>query len=277
MENKMAYGALRGFALLASTLLAPQLLLADGVADNVAADATNKAYRLMAESEQRDEGWVDNRSEMQMIIRRGDGREIVRELRTQALEGASGEDKSLMVFDEPLDVRGTVFLTHSYPLNPDDQWIYLPSQNKVKRISSKRRNGRFMGSEFTFEDMAAFALEENDYIYLRQEACDELQCHVIEVRPKDKYSGYEKFIYYMDVEELRAWRIEFYDKRTGKHVKTMTMSNYQRYLDKFWRAEQATMRNMVSGAETEIRWRKEAFRTGMSEQDFSKTALERRQ
>lgn len=237
----------------------------------------DKAYRIMAESERRDEGWVDNRSDMQMIIRRGDGREIVRQLRTQALEGSSGEDKSLMVFDEPLDVRGTVFLTHSYPLEPDDQWIYLPSQNKVKRISSKRRNGRFMGSEFTFEDLAAFALAENDYRYLEQEVCGDFQCHVIEVRPKDKYSGYEKFVYYLDVDELRAWRVEFYDKRTGRHSKTMTMTNYRQYLDTFWRAEQAVMKNLMSGAETEIRWNKEEFRVGLSEQDFSKTALERRQ
>ncbi len=241
------------------------------------ADEVNKAYQIMAESERRDEGWQDNRSEMQMIIRRGDGREIVRELRTQALEGDSGEDKSLMVFDEPLDVRGTVFLTHSYPLEADDQWIYLPSQNRVKRISSKRRNGRFMGSEFTFEDLAAFALEEYDYTYLRQEACGEHSCHVIEMRPKDKYSGYEKFVYFMDVDELRVWRVEFYDKRTGKHSKTMTMSDYTRYLDRYWRASRAVMKNLLNGAETEIRWRKEEFRVGLNEQDFRKTALERRQ
>lgn len=243
----------------------------------LANDDAEKAYKIMAESERGDEGWIDNRSDMQMTIRRGDGREIVRELRTQALEGGSGEDKSLMVFDEPLDVRGTVFLTHSYPLEPDDQWIFLPSQNRVKRISSKRRNGRFMGSEFTFEDLAGFALEENDYRYLREEACGDLQCHVIEVRPKDQYSGYEKFVYFMDVKELRIWRVEFYDKRTGKHSKTMTMRDYSQYLDKYWRAGQALMSNLISGAETEIRWNKEQFRTGLNEQDFSKTALERRQ
>ncbi len=276
MEKKLAFSRL--LELLVLAIFALPIVATQAVqAADAAEDEAEKAYRIMADSEKRDEGWVDNRSGMQMIIRRGDGREIVRELRTQALEGASGEDKSLMVFDEPLDVRGTVFLTHSYPLKPDDQWIYLPSQNRVKRISSKRRNGRFMGSEFTFEDLAAFALEENDYRYLRLEQCGELQCHVIELRPKDKYSGYEKIIYYMDVEALRAWRVEFYDKRTGKHSKTMTMSNYQLYLDKFWRAGQAVMHNLLSDAETEIRWQKEEFRVGLSEQDFSKTALERRQ
>ena len=248
-------------------------------ATSAESSAPNQAYSIMAEAERRDNGWQDSAADMQMIIRRGDGREVVREVKTQTLEGDGGRDKGLSFFHKPLDVNGTVFLTHSYPLKPDHQWIYLPSQNRVKRISSKRQTGRFMGSEFTFEDMAAFALEKNTYQYLGETECGEpLQpCHIIETRSKDRYSGYEKAVSYMDKAELRNWKSELYSKRTGKLAKTMTVKSYQQYLDQYWRPDELTMRNETTGATTVLKWSNQRFRVGLDELDFRKSALERRQ
>ena len=42
------------------------------------------------------------------------------------------------------DVAGTAMLTFSHGLEPDDQWLYLPSIKRVKRISSKNKSGPFM-------------------------------------------------------------------------------------------------------------------------------------
>lgn len=238
-----------------------------------------KAYALMTEADKRDLGWEDTAAKMQMIIRRSDGREVIREVKTQTMEGDDGRDKSLLFFYKPLDVNGTVFLTHSYPLDPDHQWIYLPSQNRVKRISSKRQTGRFMGSEFTFEDMAGFSLDKNTYQYLGETECGEpLQaCHIIETRSKDRYSGYEKSISYIDQVELRSWKSEFYSKRTGKLSKTLEVKAYQLYLDKYWRPDELSMRNENTGATTVLKWSDQQFRIGLEEKEFRKSALERRQ
>ncbi len=238
-----------------------------------------KAFRIMAESDRRDDGWQDSTANMTMIIRRADGREVIREVTTKTLEGENGQDKSLLFFAKPLDVKGTVFLTHSFPLEADKQWIYLPSQNRVKRISSKRKTGRFMGSEFTFEDMAAFSLEKNNYRYLGEAECGEpLQaCHIIETRSKDPYTGYEKTISHIDVAELRSWEIEFYSRRTGKLSKQLSISSYQLYLDKFWRPAQLSMRNVVSNSATILQWHDQKLSVGLADSEFRKAALERRQ
>ncbi len=239
----------------------------------------NKAYRIMLEAERRDQGWVDSKANMQMQIRRGDGREVVREVRIQSLEGDDGRDKGLMIFDKPLDVRGTVFLTHSLPLESDLQWIYLPSRSQVKRISSKRQTGRFMGSEFTFEDMSSFSLEKNNYQYLGETSCGEpLQdCHIIEVKSKDKYSGYEKTVSYIDKTELRSWKTELYSKRTGLLSKTLTVSDYQLYLGQYWRPSELTMKNEKTGATTTLKWINQTFGIGLDAAEFRKSSLERRQ
>lgn len=242
-------------------------------------DQAQKAYDIMAESDRRDIGWQDSTANMTMIIRRADGREVIREVTTKTLEGENGKDKSLLFFAKPLDVKGTVFLTHSFPLEADKQWIYLPSQNRVKRISSKRKTGRFMGSEFTFEDMAAFSLDKNNYRYLGETECGEpLQaCHIIETRSKDPYTGYEKTISHIDKTELRSWEIDFYSRRTGKLSKQLRISNYQLYLDKFWRPDQLSMLNTTTKAETILKWHEQQFNIGLADSEFRKAALERRQ
>ena len=244
-----------------------------------AVSQASKAYAIMAESDKRDIGWQDSSANMTMIIRRADGREVRREVMTKTLEGDVGKDKSLLFFSKPLDVKGTIFLTHSFPLASDKQWIYLPSQNRVKRISSKRKTGRFMGSEFTFEDMAAFSLEKNNYLYLGETKCGEPMqpCHIIETRSNDPYTGYEKTISHIDQAELRSWKIEFYSRRTGQLAKQLTLSNYQRYLDKFWRPSQLKMVNMISKSETVLQWQDQKFNLGLADSEFRKAALERRQ
>lgn len=238
-----------------------------------------KGLRIMQESEKRDEGWGDSKSDMEMILRKANGREVVRKISNQALEGKSGHDKSLIEFKEPLDVRGTVFLTHSHPLEPDDQWIYLPALERTKRISSKRQTGRFMGSEFTYEDLSAFSVQKYDYRYLKEAPCGEpaQDCHVIELTPKNKYSGYSKGVVYIDKEHLRLYRNELYNKRSGKHQKTLTAKSYKQYLGQYWRPDTMLMKNEQTGDETELHFHNQEYGSGVRAADFRKSALEGRQ
>ena len=238
--------------------------------------AEEKGYKIMLEMEKRDEGWSDAEADLEMILRKPNGVEVVRKISNQSLEGESGEDKSIVEFKEPLDVRGTMFLTHSKALEPDDQWIFLPALKRTKRISSKRQTGRFMGSEFTYEDMSAFSIHKYDYKYLSEGKCGEPEqdCHIIEVYPKNKYSGYEKAITYIDKEHLRMYRNELYNKRTGKHQKTLTANGFKLYLDKYWRPDVLLMKNELSGEETELRYHNQKYNVGVREADFRKSALE---
>ena len=41
-------------------------------------------------------------------------------------------NKSLIVFKDPADVKGSSVLTHSHIVGNDDQWIYLPALKRVK-------------------------------------------------------------------------------------------------------------------------------------------------
>ena len=159
------------------------------------------------------------------------GETNVRRMRARILETERG-DKRLILFDEPGDVRGTAVLTHTHKDGGDDQWIDLPSIKRVKRITTGAKSGPFMGSEFAYEDLTAQELAKYDYKYLREEKCSGGQCYVIERIPTQAQSGYHRQLVWIDTEELRAWRVEYYDRKDAL-LKVLTLDKYELYKDRY--------------------------------------------
>ena len=248
-------------------LAAPSLALGQATPEE-------EGLRIAREANARDDGFGNYTASQVMVLRNRRGQESRRELRVQVLEVAGDGDRSLFVFDRPRDVRGTALLIHAHPGADDDQWLYLPALDRVKRISSANRSGSFMGSEFAYEDMSPPEVEKYTYRYLRDEPCGALTCTVSEQFPTDDKSGYSRQLVWRDRDELRTWKVEYYDRK-NEHLKTLTLGEYQQHLDRYWRATEMTMVNHVTGKSTVLTWADFEFRTGLDEGDFTRTALQR--
>ena len=236
--------------------------------------AEEKGLRIAEEASARDDGFGDFSARLTMVLRDRRGRERVREVRLKVLEVPGDGDKSLFVFDQPRDVQGTALLIHAHVDTQDDQWLYLPALERVRRISASTRSGSFMGSEFSYEDMSAPEVEESTYKYLRDEACGELTCTVTEQFPLDDKSGYSRKVVWQDTGDLRTWKMELYDRR-DVHLKTLTFADYRQYQDRFWRAGEQTMVNHLTGASTVLRMSEFQFGADLDESEFTQTALRR--
>ena len=230
--------------------------------------------RIAEDARAREEGFLDFTARQVMVLRNRQGRESRRQLRVQVLEVAGDGNKSLFVFDEPRDVQGTAFLVHAHREGSDDQWLYLPALRRVKRISSANRSGSFMGSEFAYEDLTPAEVERFTYRYLRDEPCGALTCSVTERVPVDRRSNYSRHLVWRDRDELRVHKIEYYDRK-GAHLKTLTVSGYNQYLDRYWRAAGMTMVNHLTGKSTVVAWSDFRFGTDLQDSDFSQTSLRR--
>ena len=226
------------------------------------------------EAKQRDSGWADMQAEMLMVVRNKQGEERIREMRIKSLEQEGDGDKSLTIFEKPLDVKGTAFLSFSHPLEADDQWLYLPALKRVKRISSRNKSGPFMGSEFAYEDLSSFEIEKYSYKYIKDESCDGGACFVVEQYPVDKDSGYTRRVAWIDQNHYRVWKVDFYDRKNSL-LKTLSFKGYQQYLDKYWRADLQQMQNHQNGKSTELKWSGYQFRVGLNDADFNKNTLKR--
>ena len=230
--------------------------------------------QIAKDSRERDQGFGNFSAQQQMILRNKHGQESLRQLRVKVLEDESDGNKTLFVFDEPRDVKGTAFLIHSFKDKADNQWIYLPALKRVKRISSSNRSGSFMGSEFAYEDMTPQEVEKYTYKYMGEQPCGEWTCTIVEQVPTDKKSGYRRQLFWRDKEELRIVKVEFFDRK-NVHFKTLDLDDFQQYLDQYWRAGTMDMVNHVTGKSTTLTWSDYQFRTELNERDFTKTGLKR--
>jgi hypothetical protein len=239
-----------------------------------AQSAEDKGLAIAVEADRRDSGFSDSSAELEMILRNRQGEESLRELRSLTLEVTGDGDKTLTMFDQPADVKGTALLTFSHKTGNDDQWLYLPALKRVKRIASNNKSGPFMGSEFAYEDISSQEVEKYTYKYLRDEDFDGQAAYVIERYPVDENSGYTRQLVWLDQAHFRNLKIDYYDRKDSP-LKTLTPTGYQQYLDKFWRANEMFMENHQTGKSTRLIWENFQFGTGLSERDFDQNALKR--
>ena len=239
-----------------------------------ALSAQERGLEIAVAADARDSGWGDSQATLRMILRNRHGEESSRELRSRNLEVDGDGDKLLVIFDRPADVQNTAFLTFTHEEGPDDQWIYLPALKRVKRIASNNKSGPFMGSEFAYEDLSSQEVGKYTYRWLRDETADGVDLHVIERYPVDENSGYTRQVVWIDQNEYRTWKVDFYDRR-GDLLKTLRYMGYQEYVDEYWRPDVMHMVNHQTGKSTSLEWAEYEFGTGQSDRDFNRNSLSR--
>ncbi len=235
-----------------------------------------KGQEIAEEADRRDLGWGDFRGNMKMVLKNQQGQVSERQLRMQGLENPSSDegDKSMVIFDEPRDVKGTALMTYTHILVPDDQWLFLPALKRVKRISSSNKSGPFVGSEFAYEDLTSQEVEKYSYKWQREEPCGSLTCFVVERYPLYENSGYTRQTVWIDRDEYRPQKVEYYDRK-NELLKTLTLTDYKKYLAKHWRAHTLTMVNEQTGKSTTLSWSGYEFKVGLTDEDFTETTLKR--
>ena len=110
-------------------------IASDYVSPKQSIASNEKGVEIAEETSRRDDGFGDFTVQGQMILKNKAGKESVRKFKTTTLEMTDPAvgDKSIIVFSEPRDVKGTALLTHT-KIEPEDdsQWIFLPAIKRVK-------------------------------------------------------------------------------------------------------------------------------------------------
>ncbi|MCL2094281.1 MAG: outer membrane lipoprotein-sorting protein [Treponema sp.] len=132
-----------------------------------------------------------------------------------------GNMRSLVVFQAPATVAGTRFLSIENPGRANDQWIFLPSLGRIRRIAAAEGSSSFIG-DFSYDDISS-ADRKSDldrHRVLREEAYLNLPCYVIESIPLESSYQYSMMIQWIDQENYITRKIELYDRR-GTLVKVL--------------------------------------------------------
>lgn len=237
-------------------------------------EAADRGLEIAREAERVYDDYAGQYGEAALIIRTANGNEAVRRMHARSLNTEEGS-LNLTVVDEPPDVAGTALMTHSHDNRSDEQWLFLPALNRVKRIAAGNRSGSFMGSEFTYEDFTAQPVAKFDFRLLREETFAGEPCYVLERIPKaDTKSAYARHVVWMDKAHYRTHEVAYYN-RAGQHQKTLRSTDFKQYPNGQWRPGEMTMTNHLSGSVSVLQWSEIEFTDRYTERDFTVDALKR--
>jgi outer membrane lipoprotein-sorting protein len=187
------------------------------------------------------------RSEIKMTIVNANGQK-----RERTVEIVSkGDNKGLVEFLAPADVEGTSFLTLTED-GEENMWLYLPAIGNVRKIASHMRNGSFMGTDFTYNDISMVGGSDyrSDYqsTLEGEEEYDGKTCYLLTSQPKDKDIQYSKMKMWVNKANYMPLKMEFYDEE-GKLLKVMTNKNIQE-INGHLTPNEITMENVQAGTKT---------------------------
>jgi len=169
---------------------------------------------------------VSTRSKMVITAKNGSTSE--RTIDQYTKKDSKGNNRAIIVFQDPASVKGTRFLTIENQGKANDQWIYLPSLGKVRRIAASEGSGSFMGSDFSYDDISSAdrSADLDTHKILREEKFQDKDCYVIESTPKDSSYQYSKMIQWIDKSNFVNYKVELYDKK-GTQVKLLEIPEYR--------------------------------------------------
>ncbi len=222
--------------------------------------------------------WSDRtqRMTLRIVDRRGGTRERKIEVYYKKLE--RDRSKSLLFFTWPPEVKGTGFLQWIDPHSENRQWLYLPELKRVRRIAGASRRESFMGTDFSFEDLAIMT-EILDWTerdakssVIGEETCAEAQCWVLAFEPQEKQLAYARIRLWLDHNYVMR-RFEF-DNAAGEPVKRLEATDI-RPVGRVPTAFHLVMWNLRTGSYTEVQFDEVQYDTGLDESLFTEHRLEK--
>lgn len=239
-----------------------------------------KAREIMQRVDSRNDG--DNRTSdmLMMLIDKNDDQ---RKKTFKIFSKDHGKDThTIMFIVDPPNIKDTGFLTLDYddPAKDDDQFLYLPSLGKSKRIASSDKDGSFMGSDLNYSDMGSLELEDYDFKLLKEIDLKGSRCWLIEATPRSESvideTGYSKSIIAVRqdndmITRVKAWTSE------GDYIKLIDFDEIQ-VIDGIWVSLSIKVIKRRGDAvihKTDIRISQVKFNQNLSDDMFSIRRLEK--
>jgi hypothetical protein len=180
----------------------------------------------------------------------------VRKMLVYRLNGAKGEVSTLIRFTAPADIDGTGLLTLDAADGNTNQWIYLPAMQRVRRVDSNRQGGRFVNSDFYFEDLRDRKPSADTHRITGREKVSvevgDTVCEVLESVPvQADNSAYLKRLSWIDPKSLLPLRMDFFERQADQPSKRLLMSRLEQ-VQGYWTVTDSTLTDLQTRHQTRL-------------------------
>ncbi len=217
-----------------------------------------------------------NTMSMKLVHKRGNerNRKVAYFMKTDE----NDNDKILMRFITPPDVKGVAVLTIEHNDRDDDQWFYLPAIRKVRRISSSGQSENFFGTDFTYEDIRSEKYDEHRYTVKGTETVDDHECFLIEAVPatekQKKESGYSRREIWIRKDIFFTVQAKYYDRK-GEFFKLEFRKDIVEVAPNIYRPNLMEMKNLKTGHTTQLTFDERQINKGLDDGIFDVNKLTR--
>jgi outer membrane lipoprotein-sorting protein len=188
-------------------------------------------------------------------------------------------------FHAPAEVRNEGILIVENASGKNDVLLYLPAYKKIRRVESQQQSGSFMGSVFSYSDIATPHVDEYDYKVVQEGKCPtreaaSLTCFEIESTPANEdireRTGYSKSIVWIRSDNYMAVKGEYYNlngelfkRLEANEIKMVDVKNNK------WLAHDLFIVNLKSHEYTKLNFSHVKVNDGISDSIFTQQNLQK--
>ena len=189
--------------------------------------------------------------------------------------GSLGDSKTLVRFTDPAEVRGVGLLSINRKGVSDRQWMFTPAIQRIRRIAPQERSRRFLGTDFTHEDMAERVLDDFQYRMLSEDDVIEgRKTFKIESGPVAPDRSQYKSIYLWVAQDIPyVVHAEMFDQRNQK-VRVLDASRLEK-ISGIWVARRIEIKSPLENTRTVLTIEEIRYNTGLQEDLFTQQSLEK--
>jgi hypothetical protein len=167
------------------------------------------------------------------------------DVREAGQEPAPGSllSRTLVRYTHPFDIRHTGYLVLNRLDRHDDQFLYLASERRVKRINL--RGEAVFGTDFSLEDVLPREVEDADYERIEDAAVDGVPCFRVAVIPKpEKRSEYSRFEVHIEKQRYLPLLTRYWNDRGVQTKELRARRDSIELHGGVWVPMQTTMRHL---------------------------------
>lgn len=205
---------------------------------------------------------ADRRARATMTITDRNARVQARSLRMVM----KGNEKLLMTFESPADLKGVSFLSTS----PENMWIFLPAQGRVRRVAGAMADQGLGGSDFSYSEMANISFADQGKVEgLKDTTVAGKAAWLVSTRDADGVVSRlavdrDRFL------PLEMTRLD----RSGKPSKRVVFGDFVQSGES-WVPRLVTVRDLARGSRTELKLTDVKLNTGVKDNLFTEANLKK--
>lgn len=163
------------------------------------------AQEILDEVEARRTQFTTQKTVGKLVLVDASGKEETREMVMYLKD--EGDDKTSVIFRflSPADVKGVTLLSLR---SGEKIYLYMPAYKKVRLIAGSSKSEKFMGTDFSYDDLSAgYGKEDYDSTLQGEDEAN----YYLELVPKKLDSKYGKLVMVVDKERFYFKKIDFFD------------------------------------------------------------------